>query len=284
LGYKSLNEVVTRPAAAEELTILVGQKGSGKSIFAKSIENILINTSVPVLSLNLEMSEQSTMDRLLCIRTGISLEDLQKVGMPQQTLDTVFRGLGELATYDNYLYCPMSYMDLSTIDSIIYRAKNIFKQKGILKEDQYMFVMIDSLDMVKGFGEPYEIKENIDRLHAIYRKHKCHIFALVQANEQKFRSGKIWTKPEELDSYHITLADIYGGSYYAARARVVMSINRPLHLKRQFFPERMEQWDIEDDILSCSIIKQNDGALARCNFLFDTNFKITQLKDGVQVM
>lgn len=281
LGFRNLDELITRPAAAEEMTLLVGQKGSSKSVFTKTIENNLLAKQICVLSINLEMSMQSNIDRLLCIRNGIPLREMQQINMNPRTIMSIQKGLDELSQIKHYLYSPIEYMDLPMLDATIYKAKSMFRDMGVLPDDGYLFVAIDSLDMIKGFDEAYDIKKSIEILHSIYRKHKCHVFAIVQANENKFRTSKMWTKPEELDDYHITLSDIFGGSYYAARARVVMSINRPLHLKMQFFPERMEQWNIEDDILYCSIIKQNDGILGQCRFLFDDNFKISPLTQDI---
>jgi hypothetical protein len=250
------------------------------SIFAKHIENNLINKGVCVLSFNLEMSKESSIDRLLCIRERIPLKDMQQPGMTPRLKAVIQRGLTSISKLLNYIYCPDEYMDFYTLDASIHKAKNMFRENKVLPDDEYMVIIIDLLDMVKGFDDPKEIKTSMDELHRLARKHKIHIIGLVQANENKFRNGKIFKNPEELDYYKIGLEDIYNGSSYGARARVVISLNRPLFMKRRFFPELEERWELEDDLILVNVVKQNDGYLSQTKFVFGENFMITPFEEG----
>ena len=102
---------------------------------------------------------------------------------------------------------------------------------------------------------------------------------VIQANENKFRGGKIFKKPDELDFYKVGLEDIEGSASFAQRCRVIMTLTRPLQLKKRYFPEQMEQWEIETDFINCNIVKQNDGAEGFIQFVFGDNFNIYPFKD-----
>jgi hypothetical protein len=97
---------------------------------------------------------------------------------------------------------------------------------------------------------------------------------LLQGNENKLRMGKIFKKAEELDYYRIGVEDIEGGASFAAKARLVLSLNRPVQMKKQLFPQRMEEWNMEDDLLNISGVKQNDAPLFFTQFSFGDNMRI----------
>ena len=81
-------------------------------------------------------------------------------------------------------------------------------------------------------------------------------------------------KSEDLDYYKIGIEDVFGGSGYASRSRIVLSLQRPKHLKMMFFPERNEEWEFEEDIINCNCVKQNDNKLFFTKFIFDETFRI----------
>jgi hypothetical protein len=262
LGFRSIDKKLTKPGAPEEMTLLIGMKGSLKSVMCKCIESHLISMGICVLSINLEMSKESCLDRLMCIKYGFELNDLIKKDKGRTLERTITDRHKDLEEIKNYMFCSDADINLSKLDGLIYQAKNIFRSKGILPEDEYIFITIDLLDMIEEFGDaesPYKIKKAINVMHRICRKHKCHFLLLHQANENKIRSGKMFKKPEDLDYYKIGLEDIEGGASLAARSRVVMTITRPLQMKKRFFPEEMERWDLETDFVNINIVKQNDG-------------------------
>lgn len=278
LGFRILDEKCTRPAAPGEVTITFGMKGFGKSAFVKSIENNLINKGVCVVSFNLEMTEESTVDRLLCMRENLDLKAIQQPNMGPRLKARVLDGLRRLAELKNYLYCPEETFNMDMLNAYIYKAKDHFRRAGVLPEDEYMVITIDLLEMMTDFGKktPEDITEAMDKLHRIVKRHKVHVIGVVQANENKLRAGgKMFKNPEELNYYKLGLSDIYGGSAYAARARVVISLHRPVFMKRQFFPEQEEIWKLEPDVLNVHVIKQNDGDLAFMQLLYGDNFRIT---------
>lgn len=281
LGFPELNNNITRPGAPGEMTALVGRKGSGKSIFAKCMQNYLISQNSCVISFDLEMEEESCYDRILCIRTGYSLDELinsEKNLNIDKKIDEEIKKLGKFKNYLNY---PNPVLSLKELDFYLYQAKKIFKNNKVLPEDEYLICFFDLTDMIEDFdgADPLKIKRNLNKLHRIARNHRCHFVLLLQANENKFRDGQIFKKPEDLDYYHLTLEDIEGGAAYGARCRVVLSLNRPLQLKKQFFSARMEEWNLELDVINVNCVKQNDGKLFFTQFGFDNNFRIYPLSN-----
>lgn len=283
LGFETLNVNILRPGQEGEMTGLVALKGMVKSIFTKTIENTLINRRVPVLSLNLEMNEIPTLDRLVAMRGKFTLAELLRKEKEEELAEQIKSTITRLGANPYYEFSDESLLTLDDIDSLIYKAKAKFRDKGIFKEeDEYIFVTIDLLEMVQEFSNvisPMQVKPAINKLHQITKKHKCHVFYVLQANENKIRSTK-FKKPDDLDYYKVGLEDIYGGDGYAGRARVMLSLQRPKHLKMMFFPERNEEWEMTEDIINCNCIKQNDGKLFFTQFVFDDRFIIRPRKEN----
>lgn len=272
IGFKILDDRITRPGAEKEITIIAALRGVGKSSFKQTLENNLIHKNIPVVSFSLEMSEASTMDRYITMKTNVPMIQLNKNSKNVLQDEKVLRVLNELKERKNYLFTDSSDLSFDKLDIAIYKAKEIFRERGVLqKDDDYMIITIDVLNMVSDFKdqEAKTILQAMDKLHNIVKKHKIHCIGIVQINETKLRTGKIYKEPEELDNYRPNLEDIYGGSGYAQRARLVLILHRPKFLKERFFPDMQEIWDIEPDVLQVHCAKQNDGELFLENFIFD---------------
>lgn len=272
MGFRCIDECVTRPGAAGEISILASLRGSGKSAMKKVMQNNLINKGIPVVEFSIEMSEESGMDRDIAMKTGINMMDLNK--NPKAVLEDprFIRISDQYRKFKNYLFTDKADMSLDQLDIALYKAKEIFRNNGVFKEgDEYMFVTIDVLNMITDFGDqtPTSILIAMDKLHRIVKKHMIHVMGVAQINESKLRGGKIYSDPEQLNKYRPNLEDIYGGSAYAQRARLVGILHRPRFLKERMFPDMSEIWEAEPDILQYHCVKQNDGELFFKEFIFD---------------
>jgi KaiC/GvpD/RAD55 family RecA-like ATPase len=278
MGYDNVDKLLARPAEPQELSIIIGAKGSGKSLMLKAFENSMVNTGQCVISFNLEMSASSNYDRLLSMRERIPLATLlMKDGISARDEAKIHKGIERIQEIENYYYYPDPSLSFKELDDYIYMAKKKFKIAGVLPEDGYTVVTVDLGDMIEEFSgkDPYALKAAVNKLSIINRKHNCHIILLLQSNENNLRGGKSFPNPESCDNFSLQIENVEGGSAYAARARVVMAINRPLLLKRRFFPARQEEWDVETDVMYLNVLKQNDGKLGRCGFIFpDDSFRI----------
>lgn len=276
LGWAELDQYVTRPASPEEITLLLGLKGFGKSAFKLCQENNLINSGICVVAFNPEMPLLSNTDRLIGIRSGIPIQELLKKEKEQQLRNQIEREIRRIENIPNYLYYEDADLNLYTLRDKIQKAKQIFSDKKVLPEDEYIFITIDTFDMLEEFedADPRRIKANVNRFHKIIRKEGVHAEILLQANENKLRMGNLIKKVEDCDFYKMGIEDIEGGAAYAAKARLVISLNRPVQMKKMKFPERMEEWNMENDLLNVAGVKQNDGKLFFLQFSFDDNMRI----------
>lgn len=282
LGFRNLDERLTSPAAPGQITLVFAWTGFGKSLFTKNIENNLIKKGTCVLTISTEMLEENDMDRYLCIQKGLKINLLKQKNMNPRFKGLARKGLNELGKYKNYLYFNENEedLDLGMLDALIYQSKEKFKDEGVLPDDDYMVVIIDLLSDLEDFMK--ETKDDITLgmkiLHKMAKKHKIHFIPVVQSNENKFRQGKsLFTKPEECDFFKLGREDIYGGTAYAKKSRVILSLMRPLELKKLFFPDQMELWNTMEDVMKVHCIKQTEGSLFTVDMLFTDTLRIVPI-------
>jgi replicative DNA helicase len=283
-GYNVIDKMLIRPAAAGEMTTLFGIKGSGKSLICKGMENILVNKGACVISVNLEMIEESNMDRFVSMETNLSLEDLLSDNKSEEMKRVIQEALELRETKLNYAYYAEPIITLNELDAYIYKCKQKFKEAGVLPEDGYCFITIDLTEQIEELSGKAgtELKPGVNRLLQICKKHNCHVVNVLQANENIFRGGKSFSDPDSCDNFSLQPEMVEGGSVYAARSRIVMAVNRPLSLKRRFFPNREEEWDICTDLIYVNIVKQNDSPfLSKTSFAFgDSSFRLFPYKEN----
>jgi len=280
-GYSALDRVVMRPAAAEEFTVIMGAKGSGKSLLSKGMENCNVNMGICVSSFNMEMSLESNMDRLISMRGSIPFDIVtQKIEPSEKDLEKIKIENDRIGEIPNYVYYEYPSLSLSDYDDLIYMAKKKWKENEYLPDDEYGISYVDLGSMIDEFSgsDPRELEKAVNKLTTIYRKHKQHVVFILQANENAVRNGgRRFVTPEACDNFTLQYEDILGGSAYSARARVTFAVNRPLLLKRRFMPQRNEEWDLEEDIMWVNVVKENDntGKLGRIPFVFpDSAFRL----------
>lgn len=284
LGYKILDELIVKPAAPEQMTAIVGMTGGSKTTFAKNIEMKCLSKGIPVVSINLENSEEDCMDLNTCIRMNLPLEELLKKDINPRLETKIKKDMEYFENIPNYLFYSEPELTLNQLDGLLYQSKYIFKDNKVLSKDEdYMFVIIDLTEMITEYSEaknPYEIKNVLTILLQICRKHKCHFLLLIQSSENKIRGGKIFKNSDELDYYKIGLEDIEGSASISKRCRVVMTLTRPIQMKKRFFPEEKERWDLEVDVINCNIVKQNAGPEGFTKFILTNTFRIYQYNEN----
>jgi replicative DNA helicase len=275
-GISEIDRICIKPLNEGEIYILFGEKGSGKSALAKNIENAIINRGICCISFNPEMPLVSIMDRIICMRGNFTMRDLHSKTYDRRTLARVMKVWEEFESIPNFLYSDQASFDFDYVEREIDRGREIFRKAGVLPSDGYTVVDIDLLSMAKDFGDksPLEIEKGMDKLHRMTRRTGVSTIGVVQSNENKFRS-RILKKPEDLDFHKIGLEDLKGSAAYAERARVVISITRPIFLKQRFFPEMNHIWELEPDLMHLHVLKNNDGGLGYTKLLFEKeNFRV----------
>lgn len=286
IGSPEIDKKLVRSANAGEMNLLLGMKGGLKSTICKNWENYLINSGICVLSFNPEMEAETNYDRLLSMRGSINIEDLVSAEKDRRTEARIESALQGLEDNPYYLFNSDADLSFSKIDSLISKAKQIFKQRGVLPKDEYIYTTFDTFNMIKEFdgADPYKIQTNVNIFHRIIRRQRVFALLLMQANENKIRGGIKFKKAEDLDWYKLGKEDIEGGAAYASKARVVFAINRPNYLKKEFFPEQMEEWDLEPDIINIHTPKLNDGDPFFLQFVRGDYYRIEPYKPdrGIQ--
>lgn len=271
IGFKIVDDKLVRPGGAKEIMILAALRSMGKTTFKQNMINNLVKKGIPIVNFDLEMSQESSTDRHVTMTSGVSMMDLNKPISNNDIHSKIKSSMQELRNRKNFIYTDKAGLSFADINEELFNAKEIFRSKGVLKgDDEYVMFFIDVLNMVTDFKEqdPITILQSLDKLNIIVKDHKSHCVGVVQINETKFRTGKIW-KLDDIDLYRPTITDIYGGSAYAQRARTVAILNRSKFLKESLFPEMKTIFDAEEDIMDFHCVKQSDGELFLQKFLFD---------------
>lgn len=270
VGFKVLDDKLVRPGGAKEIMIIAALRSMGKTTFKQNMINNLVKKGIPVVNFDLEMSQESSIDRHVTMTSGVSMMDLNKPITQQEHFDRIKMAMQDLRNRKNFIYTDKAGLSFKDINEELHNAKEIFRSKGVLKgDDEYVMFFIDVLNMVTDFQEQdaITILQSLDKLNIIVKDHKSHCVGIVQINETKFRTGKIW-KIEDIDSYRPDLEDIYGGSGYGQRARTVAILNRSKFLKEKKFPEMKAIWDADEDVMDFHVVKQSDGGVFLQKFIF----------------
>lgn len=277
-GYSVIDDVLTEPAAAEQISIWFGLSGSGKTSLSLSMLNRLIQRKVPVILFSQEMSVKSCMDRLIAMRAGIDLKTLKRPGKSQRLRRLIDDAIDEVAEFKNFIVFKESGISINEMNTKIYQAKDEFSKFGILPSDEYCFIISDLLTMTSDFGDfrPQTIEQAMNKTHNVIKNHNSHLAGIVQSNENKLRDGKPFKEPEDIFYFKLRREDIKGGAAIYERSRVVFSLVRKKPMLMDYFPARSEEWSLLDDILEVHCIKENEGESGHLvKFLFGENFKIT---------
>jgi replicative DNA helicase len=273
IGIPELDKHLTYAGEPGTMMTIAGQSGCGKTtIFLNSLVHN-VNRNICCIYFSLDMGTTPICDRYICIKGKISNRDLFSEHASREQKGKILRYAGEYTELKNYIHYPEEKgLTLDKLDSFLYKAKQKFKQLGVLPEDEYIIIYLDTLDLVDDFSgmDPNKMEISINKLHFILRKHKCFALNALQLGENKLRSAQM--TPEKVDSMHFSVEDIFGSSAFKKRNRAVIVAQRNLAMKKTLFPTHAdrEMWDLEEDILKLSIVKQNDGPLVSTEFTFDS--------------
>ena len=269
------------PYAGEpgDMISIAMRTGTGKTTLALSLSNYLTNPfscGSPVIYFSLDMGERTMINRILSTREGVTLPDLLMEDKPPEIERKIASAMRRYENDKHFILFHEPSVSLKEMDEFIYKAKSQFRENGVLDDDEYCVIIIDTLDAVDEFGgaDAYGSLEATNGLHSLIRKHKCFGINLLQINESQIRGRKNIT-PEDVESLKARKENIWGSSAFSKRSRTILIGERLKHLKMELFPdhEDFEMWrDMEEDILTISGVKNNDGQLFSVDYIFDTNF------------
>jgi len=273
IGIPELDKHLTYAGEPGSMMSIVAQSGAGKTtvLLNSLIHNL--HRNICCIYFSLDMGTVPICDRYICIKGKISNKDLFSDHVTREQKGKILRYVNEYVELKNYIHYPEDKsLTLDKLDTFLYKAKQKFKQLGVLPEDEYIVIYIDTLDLVDDFAgmDPNKMEISINKLHFILRKHKVFALNALQLGENKLRGATM--TPEKVDTIHFSVEDIFGSSAFKKRNRAIIVAQRNSAMKKVLFPTHAdrEMWDLEEDIMKLSIVKQNDGPLATVNFIFDS--------------
>lgn len=275
LGVPLLDRAIgSRLAKRGSMMTIFGFSGSSKSTFTLYIANSLVNNprKICVIYITLENTEEDVMDMLVSMRTRISASRLESPDeLLQEEIERLEKELNKISKLDNLHIYDESSLSISKLESKILQSKEIFREKGVLPEDEYCVVVIDLATMITDFEDldPRKMEQVVNRLHRLARKEKLFIINVVQANENDLRGGKKFENVDQIKKYRLLRENIKHGASFYERSRTVLSLKRNKDLIKIYFPEDKEEWETLPDIIQCHIIKNNKGATGLVEFGFE---------------
>lgn len=181
LMLRAFPELSTRAKIKlHDTVVIAADTGAGKSSLAINFIDQL-NDDYPVLYINLEMDHITILRRLVSIRSGITLDQIEGYQQDDQTAETVNAALGELADRK-----PLQILDdVYSLETIEKEIKNTVK-----RSKEPIIVIIDHALLIKPNKRTvsrYErFTEISEELRRISRQNDVIMFVLMQQN----RSGK----------------------------------------------------------------------------------------------
>lgn len=265
-GDSHLDPYLARGFVPGEITTIFGASGVGKSIYALNLVNRQINKRIPSAYFTLEMSEISTMDRLLPIRGNISSDIFQFNDLEKS--ERAFEILSQQVSYlksfeDKFFMIEDASLSSSDLELLIREAQKKMKS-------EYLVATIDLFTMLTDVGQKADtIEEAMNNIHRIAKRTGVHFFLVVQANRSA-DSARILSI-EQINNLRPTANSIKNSAAILERSRLVMSVFRPKYYASRLFPESPEL-ELMEDILEVQILKQNNGQVGKIvRYLYDTD-------------
>ena len=174
-GYPSLDEF-TGGLNKGELTILGARPSVGKTALALNIANNISSSGKNVLFFSLEMSAEDITQRLLCLRSGVSLFKVRNGGLEQH--DFIKLSQQEDIQCKLKLFIDDSPRGLNTLE-MRSKAKKLSMREGV------DVIIVDYLQLIKSGKDMYREQEIADisrSLKALSKELNIPVIALAQLN------------------------------------------------------------------------------------------------------
>lgn len=235
LGYSELDKNLN--VSQNDLIILAGSTGGGKTAFALNLLNNL-STNYQCVYFNMEMSKSILFKRLCSIKTGITMQELNKFSQLEPY---------KMARVSNALNEIDSKKILLMNGSIT--TKEIKKNILNIKTDKHIVIFLDHIGLIKSSGNSlYEKMTNIAKeLRTICLDCNCTIIGLCQLSRESQKNNNVPKLQDLRDS----------GEIEQSARKVIL-----LYDKDKELAERVHRVDV-------IIAKNDDGARVVKEFAFD---------------
>lgn len=271
-GDPLLDEAIFKGAYPGAITTIAGSTGMGKSAFALSLADNLLENNIPVMYCSLEMSAVDQFDRLIAKRSGIDSKELYKPENVESIIEEVKTELDNLRDRNKFYFCEEPNLSITKLETLIKE----FKQKT---KSDYVLVIVDLLTQLKEFmnnktgNTAVSMEMAMNKLNALAKSQSCHIVGIVQFRRQS-DSAKIYSV-EEISNLRPQLGDVKNSGGIAERSRVLLSVFRPKYYADRYLKDDPAAEELED-IMEVQILKNSSGESGQI-FRYDfigSNFKV----------
>jgi replicative DNA helicase len=263
-----------------QISIVFGHPGSGKSTFVHGLIVKRLVKRLPTLYVATEMDFESTMDALVAnlsdMTTGELTGSVFPTGeAPEYVIEKVRGVRKRFIRNRNFAYTDTQGLSVARLEKLIATTKDSLG----LKQDDYLFVAIDLLTMLKDFGRAKadEIEYGMNQIHELAKKTNTHIMGVVQARRNE---RMIITEVDDLERFRPTLEQIKNSGAIEERSRIILGVYRMKHFMKKYMPDAPEL-AVTDDIMEIQILKQNNadvGVILKYLFIPEKR-KLMKLKE-----
>ena len=277
-GDPLLDEAIYKGAYPGAITIIAGSTGMGKSAYALSLADNLLENNIPVMYCSLEMSAVDQFDRLIAKRCNIDSAELYKSENIEGIIDRVQEEREYLSERNKFYFCEDP--DLSLV-----KLKSLIKEFKKRTKSDYVLCIVDLLTQVKDFMQSsgntstaVSMELAMNKLNALAKAENCHIIGIAQFRRAADQ-GKIYSV-EEIGNLRPQLGDVKNSGGLAERARVLLSVFRPKYYADRYLINDPAA-EALDDIMEVQVLKNSSGQSGQIfKYMFEgRTFKLLPLVD-----
>ncbi len=268
-GCHHLDSVFTTGFVPGETTLIFARSSQGKSLVTTNLQNKLINQYIPVLKIATEMSGISEMDRFLCMRTGLTYDEIKHIKQTdddniegEYQLSVLEKEYEELAKHNHFHMVTDADLSLDNVEKIITEIQEKY-------DYEYMIVILDLFTQLKDFdgsNKASKSEDAVNKQNAIAKRCNVHFLNLVQSK----RGDNINIKTvEDIKRYRPNADEIKNAGAFEERSRNIISVFQPMFYAKRYLSNDPILESLEN-IIELQVWKQSNGDIGgRASYLFE---------------
>ena len=256
-GFGNLDNLIFM--SYKELSSIIGRPGSTKSSLKCNIINNLCKNQFGVISIATEQTTQIELIRHVATLTDTPVKDFLRAKKDDDdNSNPLFEKFNQIMDYiDN----NWNFHLITSRNMTVNKMKQFIMQILLKYPIDITFIdLFDKLiDVNVAEGKADNVSVKLGAINSIAEELNIHICILAQANREL----------EKRKDKHPMMSDIKGSGAYEEISRIVLGLYR----------DRTYNPDVVDDIVECTVIKQNNGPFGpevKAKFYFDENTLLMQ--------
>lgn len=220
--------------AMEEVSLLCGLTGTGKTAFTLWLILFLLEQGKRVVFVSMEMSQDKILNRLTALLTGVSAQDIESRNYDAKDRKRIMHAMATLANYQGQFHLTTN----------IHTASAINRYVGSIAYTQDVdIVIVDHLKRIKQDGSYVKEHERMENaLHSFQQQAKDYQCSYLLLHQIKNPSSM-------RDNKRPVSEDIYGGVNVENVPDNIMFIHRDDHPKLQInnaLPSKVDLIQVKD--------------------------------------